>query len=266
MYSLRLTCSPDTVDELSTALWEHTTAGIRELDDGDDVILIAGFETNAERAAMLRQFAAYSPEWEQEDATDWVQETRLAWPPRLVGERLFLAAPWSTEATPPGRLRIVHNPGLACGTGEHPCTQLALAALERRVSKGSTVIDIGTGSGMLALTALRLGARRVLGMDLDVSALQAARENFQLNQLEPALAAGSADSIRELSSDLTVANISGTVLLSMMDELQRMTKVEGSLILTGFPESELPAFVRLFPHADITALNEWRCIETPRNA
>src|SRR5437899_2622220 len=123
MYSLHLSCSADQVDTLSTELWEFSTAGIRELDHGDRVTLIAGFETNDEREKLLQHFAAFDPEWELEEAIDWVQWTHDAWPARTVGARLFLAPPWSEEKTPKDRLRLIHNPGLACGTGEHPCSQ-----------------------------------------------------------------------------------------------------------------------------------------------
>ena len=75
-----------------------------------------------------------------------------------VGERLFLAPPWSEETVPDGRVRLIHNPGLACGTGEHPCTQMALAAMERIVKPGDRVADIGTGSGILAIGAALLKA------------------------------------------------------------------------------------------------------------
>jgi ribosomal protein L11 methyltransferase len=262
MYSLHLTCNPNDVDLLSTQLWEHGTAGIRELDSGGSVTLIAGFASNAERADLLLQFAEFSPAWEMEESVDWVQLTQDAWPARTVGERLYLAPPWSTEPTPPGRIRLAHNPGLACGTGEHPCTQLALSALEQVVEPGYSVADIGTGSGMLAIATKLLNAGVVVGTDTDIEALRAARENFALNQLAPLLVGGSAGSLGDLAFDVTVANISGSVLLSIVDDLRRVTRTGGHLILTGFPEWELAPFLQMFPAAEVTALNEWRCIRT----
>lgn len=262
MYSLHLTCNPETVDLLSAELWELGTAGIRELDYGERVTLIAGFENNAGRAAMLERFAAFSPEWELEEATDWVQWTQDAWPPRPVGERLYLAPPWSTELTPQNRIRLVHNPGLACGTGEHPCTQLALAALEHVVMPGCSLLDVGTGSGILAIAAKLLGAALVIGTDTDVEALTAAQENFALNHLHSLILGGSADALQSARFDVAVANISGTVLLSIIDDLRRVTRIGGHLVLTGFTEWELPAFLCLFPSAQVSSLNEWRCITT----
>ncbi len=264
MYSLRLTCNPEDVDLLSAELWEAGTAGIRELDGDSEITLIAGFETNQRRSELLERFAAYQPEWYAEDATDWARVSRDAWQPREVGQRIFLTPSWSEMATTPGRLRLIHNPGLACGTGEHPCTQLALQALENTVTPGCTVVDIGTGSGMLAIASLRLGAQNAIAIDLDYGALAAARENFELNGLCPDLVCGSADCIAPECSDVTVANISGAVLLAIWDDLLRITNRSGLVLLTGFPEVESRMFQAFLPGAQISAIGDWRCVVARR--
>jgi ribosomal protein L11 methyltransferase len=260
MYSLRLTCAPAEVDAISGELWEAGTAGIRELDCDGITMLIAGFETNEHAGELFERLSAFSPEWQHEAAIDWIEQTHSAWPPREVGDRLFLAAPWRPELTPPGRVRVIHNPGTACGTGEHPCSQLALMALERNVDPGFSVIDIGTGSGILTIAALRLGARIAIGIDTDEAALPAARENFHLNGLTPLLVAGTTDCLPNACADITVANINGSVLLSMGDELLRITQTGGKLILTGFTESELHRIQQTFGSREILAINEWRCL------
>jgi ribosomal protein L11 methyltransferase len=261
MYSLRLKCTADEVDQLSGELWEAGTAGIRELEEGEGVVLIAGFETNAERVELLKRFAASPAQWTQEDATDWVAETKRAWPARLIGERIFVAPAWCEDETPAGRVRVVHNPGLACGTGEHPCTQLALAAMEQANVTSKTVVDIGTGAGLLAIAALRLGACAAVGVDTDEAALSAARENFRLNDLPSALIAGSAECLRDGCAAVTVANISGTVLLSVGDDLLRICEAGGRLILTGFTKDELAAIEQTFGSGAVTSCDEWRCLD-----
>ncbi|MFL6351073.1 MAG: 50S ribosomal protein L11 methyltransferase [Bryobacteraceae bacterium] len=260
MYSLRITCCSGQVDYLSGELWETGTSGIHELSSGDSVVLIAAFETNEHRGDLLRRFARYAPEWEHENGADWVQYTRDAWPARTVGAKLFLAPHWCSDPTPEGRDRIIHNPGQACGTGEHPCTELALRALEECVTIGSRVIDVGTGSGIVAIAAKRLGAGLAIGMDIDEASLQAARENFLLNDLTPQLVVGSAEAGGDACVDITVANISGTVLLSILAELLRITRANGCLILTGFAEEELPVLRAYLPGAIVSAISEWRCI------
>lgn len=242
---------------MSAELSELGTAGIREFESSAQTVLLAGFEVRSDE--LLRRFDRFSPEWEEEEAIDWVQHTHDAWPAREVGENLFLAPPWSSETTPPGRVRVLHNPGLASGTGEHPCTQLALAALEQCVTAGCTVTDVGTGSGILAIAAAKLGASRVIAVDTDDVSVQTARENFALNDLNAFLVKGSADCIATAACDVTIANINASVLLAITDELMRITKAGGKLILTGFPEWELRGLESLFEDGRVTEMNEWRC-------
>ena len=260
MYSLRLTCTSQEVDYLSAELWEAGTAGICEIPDGNGkVTLIAGFEGQPCKD-LLEQFARYAPHWVPEAETDWVAATEQAWPGRAVGTRLFLAAPWCSTATPAARKRVVHNPGMASGTGEHACTQLALEALEKLVTPLSKVADIGTGSGILALAARLLGAPAALGIDLDESALQIARENFGLNDLQIDLVAGSVDCIRAESFSIVVANINATVLLSVADDLLGIVRPNGWFILTGFGNTELTTIKEIFPAHEIRERDGWCCL------
>lgn len=258
MHALRLSCSPDEVDAVSGELWETGTEGIQELDRGDGVELIAGFADESRGPELLAKFSGYEPNWTKQPETDWVLETQAAWPPRETGTRLFLAPPWFTGQTPPGRVRVSHNPGMASGTGEHPCTQLVLEAVEDSVFPGARVVDIGTGSGVVAIAAAKLGATLFAGIDTDADALHTARENFMLNQLPPVLAAGSPDCLASECAEIVVANISGSVLLAIFDDLLRISR--DYLILSGFTEYELPPFLDLLPGAKVTSRNEWRCV------
>ncbi len=260
MYSLRLTCPLSVYESVSFDLWEAGTLAISESAEGEAITLLAGFETNDRRAELLQHFSSYSPKWHSEDEVDWVKQTQAAWPGRLVGDRFFLAPPWCLEPTPSGRLRLVHNPGLACGTGEHPCTQLALEALERSVKPRSRVVDIGSGSGILAIAALHLGAGIAVGLDLDEAALVTAKENFQLNNMTAMLVAGPTTCLIGGFADITIANINGTVLLSLLDDLKRIARKGGTLILTGFPDAEADVFFKEIPGSEVFACGEWRCL------
>lgn len=259
MYSLELLSKADQVDELSAELWECGTAGVREVDAGQNrVRLIAGFEDGAQAEALLHRFAAHQPRWYEEPDTDWVEQAQSAWPGRLIGSKFFLCTPWCEEETPAGRERLVQNPGLACGTGEHPCTRLSIEALEKLVCPGIRVADIGTGSGILAVAALRLGAAAALGIDPDEAALRVARDNFELNGVQGLLAAGYADALSPEWADITVANISATVLTAIMDELLRITKPGGAMVLAGFMEEELSPIQALAGTGEVLSSEEWR--------
>ena len=202
---------------------------------------------------MLARFADCSPELRHEPFTDWSQVSRDAWPPIEIGKRFFLVAPWSTDPTPAGRLRLEIHPGMACGTGRHPCTQLCLLAIDRFVRPGDSVIDIGTGSGILSAAALLVGAARAVAGDIDPEAVGIARQRMQ----DVRLFIGSADAIRSNSADVVVANIDAATIEGIAPELARVRKPASTLILSGFPEEDMPEG---FQTKETLALDGWVCL------
>jgi ribosomal protein L11 methyltransferase len=203
----------ETFDELVTfRLWEAGTLGITE----GDGFLDAYFED----ADVASQFGVPQAVID----VDWVARTEEAFPPLLVGERFFLAAPWRTEPTPPGRLRLVINPGAQCGTGYHRCTQLCLEAMEKLIQPGDSVLDVGSGSGILSLAAKLLGAGRVVACDIDPEAARPVP-----------FFVGSVDAVRSGAFDVVVANINEDVLGPMRADFERVARV---CILSGFQDDD----------------------------
>jgi ribosomal protein L11 methyltransferase len=141
-----------------------------------------------------------------------------------------------------------------------------MTALEECDLEARTVVDIGTGSGILAIAALRLGAFSAIGVDLDFDALATARQNFDLNGRAWTLVCGSADALGSACADVTVANISGTVLLSIFDDLLRITHRPGRLILTGFSKSESIGFKELLPNGEVREADGWSCLSVSLSA
>jgi ribosomal protein L11 methyltransferase len=248
LFSLLLHPSSDREDILIAELQECGTAGVSEEEAG----LRAFFERAEDAASLLERFAGFSPELRQEEPTDWERVTREAWPPLSVGERFYLVAPWDQEApTPPGRLRLEIYPGMACGTGRHPATQLCLQAIERHVRPGDRVLDVGCGSGILSNAGVLVGAASVIGCDIDPDAVRIASE-----RVEVPMFVGSVEAVRSEWADVIVANIDAHTLERIAPELERVGKPGSRLIVSGFPEWDLPE--GFSPHETLS-LDEWRC-------
>jgi len=228
-------CLPGEHDELSAELWESGTCGIQDEPGG-----LRAFFAEAQPAALVERFRAREPVLRHEEVVDWAQVSRDAWPPLAVGERFFLAPPWRDDPTPAGRLRLEMTPGMACGTGHHPATQLCLEALERTVKPGDCVIDIGAGSGILSVAARLLGAGSVVACDIDFEAVLVAKARLGAM----ALFAGSAHAIKSATADVIVANISSSAVEDLAEELERIAKPKAKLIVSGFPEWDAPDHFR----------------------
>jgi ribosomal protein L11 methyltransferase len=244
VFSLFFWPSPDNEDVLIAELWECGTTGIIEEDGG----IRAFFEDQSQ----LNRFDAYAPEVREEKPADWAQVTRDAWPAMAVGQRFFLTPPWCLEATPEGRLRLPIHPGMACGTGRHPATQLALEAIEQHVRPGDSVVDVGTGSGILSAAAALIGAAQVIGCDVDPEAIRIARQRVIVPMF-----IGSAEAIRSRSADVVIANIDAATIEDLAAEFARIRKSDSSLILTGFPEWDAPEG---FNVKKILKREEWLCL------
>ena len=248
MFSLLLHASPDHEDYLVAELAEWQVLGITEEPGG----LRAFFGDEADAQMLVERFARYRPKLENTQAIDWEQVARDAWPPLQIGERFFLVAPWSQDETPPGRLRLEIEPGMACGTGRHPATQLCLEALEKHCKVGASVLDVGAGSGILARAAELLGAGRVIGCDVDPEAIA-----FTRGRMGVPLFVGSVDAVRAGSQDLVIANIDAATLERLAAEIERVRKPYSTLILSGFPEWDVPEGFR--PKQTLRR-EEWVCL------
>lgn len=210
MFTVRIAVEATDQDLLVAELWEAGTLGVTEEPGGVE----AWFET--EEVAARFGTAVPAPQ------RDWVAEMKASWPALLVGEKFFVVPPWCEDPTPTGRFRLEINPGQQCGTGQHPCTQKCLAAMERCIRPGDSVLDVGSGSGILSLAAKMLGAGRVVACDIDLETARVV-PFFQ----------GSVDAVRSGTFDVVVANISEDVIGEMLADFERVAAVR---ILSGFQD------------------------------
>ncbi len=226
MISVYLECDEGGQDQLIAELHERGTLGILELGTG----LRAWFDSDAAIGDVIERYDGHVLAEASDE--DWEQRTRDSFPAREIGERFWLAPPWNSDPASAGRLRLEINPGLACGTGWHPCTEMCLEALERHLRPGDAVLDVGTGSGILSAAAELLGAGRIVACDVDPHAAGIAR-----SRIGPRVFTGSADAVQPGAFDVVIANISAPVVASLMPQFRAAARTSGRIIVSGFTSS-----------------------------
>lgn len=212
---------------------------------------------------------------------DWSETWKQNYRPITVGQRLMIVPAWM-EVDTQGRLPIRIDPGMAFGTGTHPTTQLCLEAIEACFNADitpQTVIDLGCGSGILAVAALKLGARQALGVDIDADAIRAVIKNAETNDVRCSLEVG-LGSLAEIkagtfsfqSAPLVLANILVPVLVRLFDQgLGDLVDHNGKLILSGIlaeQTEEVAEAARLhgFTHIDVLQNGDWVALTVQRQA
>ncbi|MCC6389359.1 MAG: 50S ribosomal protein L11 methyltransferase [Bryobacterales bacterium] len=254
MVSLLLHCGIDEKDDLIAELYECGTTGIVEMEaPGGGCTLDVFFDTAPEAAIAQERFARYAPEWINHGERDYIREFQDHWRAVAVGERFWLAPPWHAGPAPEGRLRLDYQPGMACGSGAHPCTQLCIEALEGVARPGSAVLDVGSGSGILLLAAGLLGASRLVGCDIDHESMAIAKEAVP----GALLFTGSPRSVRDGLFDVVIANISSIAAEELAADLRRVCRAGGTIIVSGFRGSDLPEG---YEGARRTEQEEWACL------
>ena len=198
-----------------TALFDATT----DLDPLNDALAEHGVG-----AAAIHREAVPDRNWENE----WLRDFKA----RNVGRHLRIIASHQDEPDDE-RHRVVLDPGLAFGTGSHPTTLLVLEWLQSLPLTGRNVLDMGCGSGILAIAALKLGARAAVGVDIDPQAIDATRRNAGVNGVAGRLTAQLPDALAPGEYDIVVANILANTLIAMAPELAARTRSGGALAMTG---------------------------------
>jgi ribosomal protein L11 methyltransferase len=200
---------------------------------------------------------------------DWSENWKQSFTVQRVGQRIVIAPSWEDYERQTGEIVVTLDPGRAFGTGEHQTTRLCLAAIERLIRPGDAVVDVGTGSGILATAAARLGAGSVVAVENDSDAALVAHENIERNGLAKFVTVVEGtlgpELLKEQTADLIVMNISSAIVRDSMMEVTRTLKPGGFYVASGFINETLPAVQRAAAAAGLRMLgvdedDEWRCI------
>lgn len=213
--------------------------------------VVALIEADVDGAALLAQAAAAigldaAPPCTLEAVAEqnWVQLTQSQFDPIRVSSRLWIVPSWH-DAPDPAAINLILDPGMAFGTGSHPTTRLCLEWLERNVEPGSSLLDYGCGSGILAIAAAKLGAHPVAGLDIDPQAVAAAQANAERNGIRGAHFADSAVPLAG-AYDLVVANILSNPLKVLAPAICAHVRPGGRLALSGILDEQAEEIIDIY--------------------
>lgn len=200
------------------------------------------------------------------DESSW-DDWKTQYPPIPMTEHLTIIPDWAEYSPREGERIIRIEPGIAFGTGDHPTTRLAIQAMAQHLTPDSTVFDVGTGSGIIALSAGALGARFVTAFDLDESATANAQHHVELNQLASVAQVQTNNLLEGVAetASLIVANIITPILLRLLDDAYRCLEPKGIFIMSGIQEGEEQTLIDAaseagFINLSTTTENNWVCI------
>ena len=234
------------------AYWDYIDEGLQKKLQGLSRIKLYLEDTDKKGLAQLKDFAAEQglplkvsllPE------TDWEESWKDNYPPQIVGEKIVVLPYWLADSDSSGRLPVILDPGLTFGTGAHPSTQMVMEFMEQLVKPGFRCLDLGSGSGILSIAALRLGAASAVGMDIDPKAEDIARENAAYNGFHsPEFQAmtGNVTEDRALMEklsrdpyDLLLVNIVADVIIGLSPVLPHFMTKETTLLCSGILDVRL---------------------------
>lgn len=234
---------------IDAGMWDFSD--IARTDDTDTVTVKAYLPADDELDGRLARFAdsvenfkQQAPEikkgdclisWQLVQDEDWADNWKQYFHTDKVGKHIVIKPTWEDYLAQPDDIVVELDPGAAFGTGTHPTTAMCIRSLEKLVKRDMRVFDVGTGSGVLAIVAAKLGARDVTAMDYDKMAVQVAAENIKQNQVDDVVKTGVSDILKSFTgkADLIVANIIADIIIELFDELDEYLAPGGKLLVSG---------------------------------
>ena len=197
---------------------------------------------------------------------DWANNWKKYYKPTKIGERIVVKPTWEEYNATDDELVLELDPGMAFGTGTHETTRMCIQALDKYVKEDSTVFDVGCGSGILAIAAAKLGAKKAVGVDLDPVAVESAKENVGFNNLDNIeILYGNLVEVIEGKADIVVANIIAEVICILTEDVKRVLKEDGYFITSGIIHDRVDMVTNKlketgFEIVEVNKDGEWNCI------
>jgi ribosomal protein L11 methyltransferase len=243
---------------------DHSPTAAEQSGDSITIFFRDAQARDSARQAMTAAFPGAVVAAREVSDEDWARRSQENLRPVTVGALTVYPGP-GLQSPIPGSIAIVIRPSMGFGTGHHSTTRLCLLALQREELAGRSVFDIGTGSGVLAIAAVRLGALRALGIDNDPDAIQAARENLSLNPEVVGVTFEAADltGVRLKVADIVIANLTGGLLARGARRILETLRPGGRLIVSGLLADERDHVIAAFRPAEIvweSREDEWVAI------
>lgn len=199
--------------------------------------------------------------------SDWKDVWKKYYKPKKIGENIVVKPTWEEYTRKEGEIVLELDPGMAFGTGTHETTTMCIRALEKYMSKGDIVLDIGCGSGILSIAAAKLGAKKAIGVDLDEMAIEVSNENVALNQVEDVVDIRHGNLLEVVSekAEIVVANIVAEIIKILASDVKKSLKDDGVFISSGIILDKIE-FVKNaleyegFEIVEEVIMGEWACI------
>ena len=242
---------------IRSGLWDYTD--LKESEETEVVRVKAYWALDEELEGKLQHLAvrldglasngidkgAGAVSWKAVADEDWAETWKEFFHTEKIGARTVIKPTWEEYEAKAGEIVVELDPGAAFGTGQHATTSLCIRALEDLVRPGMTVFDVGTGSGVLAIVAAKLGAKSVEAVDFDPVAVRVARENVRQNGAEDVVRTERSDLLKSVAgkADLIIANIIADIIVRLFGEVKGSLAAGGTMLLSGIIEDRLPDVV-----------------------
>jgi len=260
----KISTEPFNIEILSSILWELKILGINEYDNYLDVFVDGKSEIDTKtiqdiltKSISEKLFASFSVNEDLLPVINWNEE----WEKNLnvieISKRIVIKPSFRDYESKENQIVITIDPKMSFGTGEHETTKLVLHLLEEYLQKGTSVLDVGSGTAILSIVASKLGAKNILAIDNDEWCFTNGMENIERNNIKNInIQHNTIDKVTESNFDIVVANINKNILLDIKNDLAKKCKKDGFVILSGILENDEVEIKRQFTQIGLTALNK----------